>query len=79
MFLHTLVEGYKKPFKSGGPQRLNRIDLYGKKLIPMEKNYKKWGSHAPVAPQLVRLCLGVHVQLTCHKESLLILCREGLT
>ena len=33
---HTVRQECKKAFKSGGPQRLNRIDLYGKKLIPME-------------------------------------------
>ena len=31
------TQGHKKAFKSVGPQRLNRINLYGKKLIPMEK------------------------------------------
>ena len=26
----------RKALKSGGPQRLNRVDLYGKSLISME-------------------------------------------
>ena len=29
--------GVRRHSNLGGPQRLNRIDLYGKKLIPMEK------------------------------------------
>ena len=33
----------------GGPQRLNRIDLYGKNLIPMEKLYNL-GGHGPLDP-----------------------------
>ena len=28
---------HKKALKSGGPQRLKWIDLYGKYLIPIEK------------------------------------------
>ena len=37
----------------GGPQRLNRIDLYGKNLIPMEKLLKVGGAMAPVAPPVL--------------------------
>ena len=31
----------KKALKSGGPQRLKWIDLYGKDLIPIEKLYNQ--------------------------------------
>ena len=33
----------------GGPQRLNRVDLYGKNLIPMEK-LSNLGANAPLPP-----------------------------
>ena len=29
--------GGKKAFKLGDPQRLNKIDLHGKKIIPVKK------------------------------------------
>ena len=47
----SYIQGCKKAFKPGGPQRLYRIDLYGKKLIPvLWRNYKKWGGHGPHGP-----------------------------
>ena len=46
----------RKALKSGRPQRLNRIDLYGKNLIPMEKlQYKNLEGHGPWF-----LCLCLH-------------------
>ena len=38
-----MYRGVRKHSNLGGPQRLNRIDLYGKKLIPMEI----WEGHGP--------------------------------
>ena len=32
-----------------GPQKLNKIDLYGKNLIPMKKLYNL-GGHGPLGP-----------------------------
>ena len=43
------LRGVRKHSNLGGPQRLNRIDLYGKKLIPMEILYKV-GGHGPRGP-----------------------------
>ena len=34
--------------KSGGAKSLNRIDLHGKNLIPMEKLYNLWWPWPPV-------------------------------
>ena len=39
-------------FKSRGPKRLNRVDLYGKNLIPMEK-LQISGGHGPSAPRFL--------------------------
>ena len=37
----------RKALKSGVPQRLNRIDLYGKNLTPTEKLYNLGGPWPP--------------------------------
>ena len=42
--------GVGKHSSLGGPQRLNRIDLYGKNLIPMEKLYNLGGPWPPWPP-----------------------------
>ena len=43
----AVISGVGRHSNLGGPQRLNRIDLYGKKLIPMEKLLKVGGAMAP--------------------------------
>ena len=39
----------RKAFKSGGQQRLNRIDLYGENLIYSRGEVIKSGGHDPLA------------------------------
>ena len=43
----TLEQELRKALKSVGAKSLNRIDLYGKNLIPMEKLYNLWGPWPP--------------------------------
>ena len=40
----------RKALKTGGAKSLNRIDLYGKNSIPMEKLYNLWGPWPPWPP-----------------------------
>ena len=47
----------RKALKSGGAKSLNRIDLYGKNSIPMEKLYNLWGPWPPWPPRFLRLCM----------------------
>ena len=44
-----MPQEYRKALESGGPQRLNRVDLYGKNLILM-KNLQNLGGHGPLVP-----------------------------
>ena len=38
MFVSSMyMQECRKALKSGGPQRLNMVDLYDKHVIPMEK------------------------------------------
>ena len=35
--VYNVAQGRRKALMTGGPQRLNRVNLYGKNPIPMEK------------------------------------------
>lgn len=48
--IYGCSQGHKKAFKSGGSQRLNRIGLYGKKLIPIKKLSTVVGGHGGHGP-----------------------------
>ena len=52
--MYWIQEHRNAALKSGGPQRLNRVDLYGKNLIPMEK-LQNLGGHDALAPIPMRM------------------------
>ena len=56
----------RKALKSGGAKSLNRIDLYGKNLIPMEKLYNLWGPWPPWPPRFLPLCTA---HMCCDKAD----------
>ena len=60
----------------GGPQRLNRIDLYGKNLTPMEKLYNLGGPWPPWPPvPMPMLCTRVSTSSILRAHACLHACK----
>ena len=62
----------KNALKSGGAQRLNRVVLYGKNLISMEKLQNLGALPPPHPPRFLCLWDGVSNSLSCY-ESIMFL------
>ena len=68
------MQEHRKALKSGGEQRLKRVDLYGKNVILMEKLNLEWPRSGPWPPQFLYpyMCTCIHYIYVCtyiHKRQ----------